>query len=206
MVGMALPFLAAAEPKHDVKPSIWKIGAAKDGSQSVSDGTLTVAFPAEAKVKAEGDYVSGDAEQKTGKKTKGYLSVERKPLPAEAKKAADPLKWLEASAKAEVEKEKAREPKNYRDVRLLKSEKIDFGKGGGWKSVVDSESEYASLKIEGGMHNVTEQHVVLIGDYLYSLGAGGTGAPAVPQLFGDNTGFHKSEIAQQFLKSVRSVK
>jgi hypothetical protein len=41
----------------------------------------------------------------------------------------------------------------------------------------------------------------MIGVHLYFLRAGGSGAPKSPQLFGDHTGFHRSEMAQQFFKS-----
>ena len=102
ILAAAMPILAAAEPKPEVKPTIWKIEAVKDGTQQVTDGVVSATFPAEAKIKAEGNFVSADGEQKTGKKSKGYLYVERKSLPADAKKAGDPLKWLEGHAAAEV--------------------------------------------------------------------------------------------------------
>jgi hypothetical protein len=207
----SLGLLHAAQPPE--KPSIWTVEAAKDGTQTVTDGTLRVAFPADVKVKPSGDYASASIEEKTGAKAKGYVSVSRKPLPAEAKQAADPHKWLEEHVKAGVEKDRnatakvdGRETKDYRSVRLVKSEKLDLGAAKGWTSVIDTERELPSLKIEGGLHSVTERRLFIVGDSLYTLTAGGSGAPQAAALFGDNTGFHRSETAQKFFKSAQLSK
>lgn len=208
-----LPLLQAAPPRVEGKPSIWKIEVSKDGSQSVSDGILTVKFPGDVRVKAEGDSASANAEQVMGIKAKGYLSILRELAPPESKKAGDPQTWFEESVKAEIAKAKAstykienREAKTYSDVQLLKSEKISSGPVKGYKTVIDRESEYASIKIEGGMHSVAERNQFLSGEFIYRVAVGGSGAPGASALFGDNTGFHKSDVAQKFLKSIHWAK
>ena len=111
--------------------------------------------------------------------------------------------------KARVEKDKNstyKDVKNYRDVRLLTSEKLELGSAKGWKSVIDTDRQLSGVQIEGGLHSVSERHLYAVGDSLYSVVAGGSGAPKAAALFGDNTGFHKSELAQRFLKSAKVSK
>lgn len=204
--GASLGLLNAAQPPK--KPSIWKVEAPKDGTQTVTDGTLRVAFPAEAKVELDGTAASASIEQKTGAQLEGYLVVSRESLPTEAKAAADTHKWLEAFVKARVEKDRnstfksgTTETKNYRDVRLLTSEKLELGSAKGWKAVIDTDRQLSGVQIEGGLHSVSEQHRYVVGDSLYTVVAGGSGAPKAAALFGDHTGFRKSELAQRFLTS-----
>jgi hypothetical protein len=189
--------------------AVWKLERTKDGQTMLSDGTVSVTFPAGVKVEAKGAYASASIKQETGAKLQGYLSVERKAAPAEAKKAADPRKWLESLVRDEVEKDRKSEfqgKKNYNDVKLVKTSAITLGAIKGLKSITDHERALSSLRIEGGLHSVRETDHYLIGDHLYLFRAGGSGAPKAAQLFGDHTGFHRSQMAQQFFKSGKVVR
>jgi hypothetical protein len=59
------------------------------------------------------------------------------------------------------------------------------------------------MRIEGGLHSVAEKDQYLVGENIYTLTAGGAGAPQMAELFGDHTGFHLSDMAQQFFKSAK---
>jgi len=198
----------------DERPdTIWKLERAKDGRTVLSDGKLSVIFPANAKVEVKGSYASVSIKQEPGAKLQGYLSVERKDAPADAKKAAESQKWLNDFVRDEVEKDRKSvyksekgETKNYNEVKLVKTGEITLGKFKGLKSITDHERALSNLTIEGGLHSVKETDHYLIGDHLYFLRASGSGAPRMPQLFGDHTGFHRSEVAQQFFKSAKALK
>jgi hypothetical protein len=205
----SLAILTCSAHAGEKPATIWKLGKTTDGRTVLSDGTLSVTFPADAKVEAEGSYASVSIKQKTGAKLEGYLSVERKDAPAEAKKAADPRKWLEGFVRDEVEKDRNsvyKGKKDYNDVKLVKTSEITLGEFKGLKAITDHERALSGVRIEGGLHSVAEADHYVIGAHLYILRAGGSGAPKAPQLFGDHTGFHRSEMAQQFFKSAKVLK
>lgn len=205
--GKVVLIVAPSSSADEKSDTIWKLERTKDGRTVLSDGKLLVIFPADAKVEAKGSYASVSIKQKTEAMLEGYLSVERKDIPADAKKAADPRKWLKSYVGDEVEKDRKSvdksekgETKEYNDVKLVKTGEITLGEFKGLKSITDHERALSSIRIEGGLHSVAETDHYLIGDHLYFLRAGGSGAPKAPQLFGDHTGFHRSEMAQQFFK------
>ena len=202
------------KPKADKKSdAIWKLERLKDGRTVLSDGKLAVTFPADAKAEVEGAYASVSIKQETGAKLQGYLSIQRKDAPADAKKATDTRKWLKKYVDDDVEKDRKAvdksekgETKEYNDVKLVKTDEIRLGEFKGLKSITDHDRALSSIRIEGGLHSVLETDHYIIGDHLYFLRAGGSGAPKVPQLFGDHTGFHRSGMAQDYFKSVKMVK
>jgi hypothetical protein len=205
---MYSPVVAADPPE-----TVWKMEISKDGRQVLSDGKFAVSFPKDVKVEIKGPYASASIKQTTGAKLEGYLSIERRDAPAEATKAADVQQWFEASVRDQVEKDrksvfksKDGETKNYNDVQLVNTSKIALGEFKGHKSITDHERALANLKIEGGLHSVAETDQYLVGDHIYRLRAGGSGAPRASALFGDHTGFHKAGLCQEFFKSAKAIK
>ena len=188
--------------------TVWKADRTADGGTVLSDGTFAVTFPAGLKVEAKGTYASASVKQDTGAKLSGYLSVDRKAVPPAAK-GADPRKLLADFVRDQVEKDRNWEfggKKHYNEVKLVGSDEAALGGFKGVRAVIDRDQALSNVRVEGGLHSVTEDHVYVVGEYFYALRAGGSGAPRVPQLFGDNTGFHRSGPARQFFESARAGK
>ena len=193
---------AVPPPKAD---TVWKQERTKNGQTVLSDGTLSVTFPANVTVEVKGSYASVSIRQETGARLEGYLSIERKDTPPEAKKAADPRQWLKDLVRDEVEKDRKAEhegKKDYDSVKLVRTANIALGAFKGLKAITDHERALSGIKIAGGLHSICEADHYLIGDHLYILRAGGSGAPQGAPLFDDHTGFHRSELAHQFFTSV----
>ncbi len=205
--------LVSSSHADEKPPPIWKVERTSEGRTVLSDGKLNVTFPANTRVEVNGTYGSASIKQTTGNKLEGYLSVERKAAPADALTAADPQKWLDKYVREQVEKDRKSvyksqqgERKNYNEVKLLKTSAITLGEVKGLKAITDHERALTGLQIEGGLHSVRETDYYLLGNQLYRISAGGSGAPKASQLFGDHTGFHRSDLAQQFFKSAKIVK
>ncbi len=204
-----LAIVVGSSNADEKSPTVWKLERTKDGRTVLSDGQLSVTFPARAKGEAKGSYASVSVKQETGAKLQGYLSIERKDAPADVRKAADPRKWLEGFVRADVEKARKSEyqgKKDYKDVKLVKTAPITLGEFKGLKAMTDHERALSGIRIEGGLHSVAETDHYLIGGYLYRIRAGGSGAPKAAQLFGDHTGFHRSGVAQEFFKSAKALR
>jgi hypothetical protein len=197
----------AVAPRVDEKSdTIWKAEPAGDGRTTLTDGRFAVTFPAGAKVEAKGAYASVSIKQAAGARLQGHLSVERKDAPADARQAADPRSWLATFVRDQVEKDRQSVfdgKKDYNDVKLVKTSDITLGAIRGLKSITDHERALSGIRIEGGLHSVEETDHYLVGDHHYLVRAGGSGAPRAPQLFGDHTSFHRSELAQRFFQSAR---